>query len=233
MEVEMEKSQSKTIHIGNMGEDYLGALLARHCVVRNVGQGKDTGIDLYCEIIRPESLELTLHFFCQVKTRKTKINPARIDDELWAYWGRQPVPVFLFLIRYAEERTLQEDAEVWVYDVPYILAKKDAERDGKTVPTRDVADKFLITKVSNNKDRMTLTDFLYHHVSWSYGLWQMRRLGLVLPNPEVVKQEARVLAGGFSYLYEKKIREAMWWAQLLIAEEHARSFPAGGSLSAV
>ena len=62
----MGKSQSKTIHVGNAGEHYLAAQLSKYCIVRDVGQGKDTGIDLYCEIVQQESLNLSLHFFCQV-----------------------------------------------------------------------------------------------------------------------------------------------------------------------
>lgn len=218
----MRKSQSKTIHIGNAGEHYLAAQLAKYCIVRDVGQGKDTGIDLYCEIVQQDSLNLSLHFFCQVKTQKTDIDLSRIEDSYWTYWGDQPVPVFLFLIKYAEQNQLQESNEVWVYDVPYILAKKDAEKAGKTMPARDVNDKFLITDKSNNKDKMTLGDFIYHHISWSYGLWHMRRFGLVLPNPEVVNQQKQILVGGFSYLYENKIRDAMNFAEFLLTQENGK-----------
>ena len=91
----MGKSQSKAIHIGNAGEHYLASQLSRYCIVRDVGQGKDTGIDLYCEIVHQDSLKLSLHFFCQVKTLKKQINVAKIYDKYWSYWGEQPVPVFL------------------------------------------------------------------------------------------------------------------------------------------
>jgi hypothetical protein len=219
MSTPMEKSQSRTIHIGNAGEHYLAAQLSKYCIVRDVGQGKDTGIDLYCEIVRPDSLELSLHFFCQVKTQKTDISLTGIEDAYWTYWGDQPVPVFLFLIKYTELNQIQEQGEVWVYDIPFILTKRDAQKAGKVIPTRDVNERFRITGESNNKDKMTLTDFIYHHISWSYGLWYMRRFGLVLPNPEVVNQQETVLAGGFSYLYEDKIQSAMSYANSLLARE--------------
>ncbi|HEC68513.1 MAG TPA: hypothetical protein ENI35_06900 [Candidatus Desulfofervidus auxilii] len=74
----MKKYQSKTIHIGNMGEHLIASMLSQHCIVRDVSQGKDTGIDLYCEILKKDSLELTLHFFCQVKTYpKILVSPTR------------------------------------------------------------------------------------------------------------------------------------------------------------
>jgi hypothetical protein len=146
-----------------------------------------------------------------------------IEDSYWTYWGDQPVPVFLFLVKYSEQNQIQESNEVWVYDVPYILAKKDAEKAGKPVPARAVDERFRITDTSNNKDKMTLHDFIYHHISWSYGLWHMRRFGLVLPNPEVVNQQRQILVGGFSYLYEKKIRDAMKFADFLLTQEGGKS----------
>jgi len=216
----MGKSQSKTIHIGNAGEHYVASQLSKYCIVRDVGQGKDTGIDLYCEIVHEDSLELTLHFFCQVKTQKKKISVASIDDMYWSYWGEQPVPVFLFLIKYENQNQIQESSEIWVYDIPYILSKKDAKTSGQRAPRRDVEEKFQICDRSNNKDKMTWRDFIYHHIPWSYGLWHMRRFGLVLPNPEIGIRQNQILVGGFSYLYGQKIREAMKYADTLMSREN-------------
>ncbi|HWP56374.1 MAG TPA: DUF4365 domain-containing protein [Candidatus Acidoferrales bacterium] len=214
-----EKTQSRAIHIGNVGEHHLAAQLARHCIVRDVGQGKDTGIDLYCEILQPGSRRLSLHFFCQVKTQKADISLGSIEDKFWTYWGDQPVPVFLFLIKYTDEDKIQDDSEIWVYDVPYMLAKKDAQGANLPEPQRDLSDRFLITSESNNRDKMKLGDFLNRHVPWSYGLWHMRRFGLVLPNPKVVETPAQVLVGGFSYIYQQKIRDAIQWANWLLENE--------------
>ncbi len=215
----MAKSQSKTIHIGNAGEHYLASELSNYCIVRDVGQGNDTGIDLYCEIVHETNLELALHFFCQVKTQKRQLSVANIDDVYWNYWSEQPVPVFLFLIKYTNEKEIRGSSAIWVYDIPYILSKKDAESYGQRAPTRDVEDKFQICGESNNKDKMTWSKFIYHHVPWSYGLWHMRRFGLVLPNPEIINQNTQLLVGGFSYLYEWKIRDAMKCAAKLIEQE--------------
>jgi hypothetical protein len=216
----MRKSQAKTIHVGNAGEHYVAAQLAPYCIVRDVGQGKDTGIDLYCEIVEQETLNLSLHFFCQVKTQERAATTSSIDDRFWVYWGEQPAPVFLFLVKYSDESPISERTEVWVHDVPYILAKRDAERTGKRAPTRAVAETFLLAAESNNKDKMTLHDFVYRHVPWSYGLWHMRRFGLVLPNPEIAADQTRaILVGGFSYIYEDKIQTAMGYASWLLQHE--------------
>ena len=215
----MGKSQSKTIHIGNAGEHYLSSQLTKYCIVRDVGQGKDTGIDLYCEIVHEVNLELSLHFFCQVKTQKRQISVANIDDVYWSYWSEQPVPVFLFLIKYENENEIQGSSAIWVYDIPYILSKKDARNSGQRMPRRDVEEKFQIYSQGNNKDKMTWRDFIYHDIPWSYGLWLMRRFGLVLPNPEIKNREDKILVGGFSYLYERKIREAMKCADIVMKQE--------------
>jgi hypothetical protein len=217
----MAKSQVENIHIGNAGEHYLAAQLSKYCVVRDVSQGKDTGIDFYCEILHEDTLELALHFFCQVKTQKTMISINSIKDTYWTYWGEQPVPVFLMLIKYKTQDDIQNRSRIWVYDIPYILAKRDAEHSGKKLPTRNVEEKFLICKASNDRNKMTWRDFVYHHVPWSYGLWYMRRFGLVLPNPEIVNRQQQVLVGGFSYLYREKIQKAMEYSNALMKRENS------------
>lgn len=205
----MPKSQSRTIHIGNEGEHYLASQLARYCIVRDVSQGRDAGIDLYCEIVTERTRELSLHFFCQVKTQRRALSVSAFSDELWNYWGGQPVPVFLFLIRYKDEDRIQSGSKIWVYDIPYLLAKRDAKVRRTRVPERDVAEKFLISEQSNNKDKMSWGDFINGHIPWSYGLWHMRRFGLVGPNPEVAKKSQPVFVGGFSYIYRDEIEQAV------------------------
>ena len=144
----------------------------------------------------------------------------RSTTNTWSYWGEQPVSVFLFLIKYDNQNQIQESNEIWVYDIPYILTKLDAQESGQKVPRRDVEEKFKICDRSNNKDKMTWRDFIYHHIPWSYGLWHMRRFGLVLPNPGVENQQNNILVGGFSYLYKKKIREAIKYADTLMKWEN-------------
>ena len=196
----MEKSQPNNLHIGNQGEHIISSELSRYCVVRDVGQGKDTGIDFYCEIVNEKTMELSLHFFCQVKTSKN-FNMSSIKDQEFTYWGNQPVPVFLFEVKYNDRHKMHDEREIWVHDIPYILSRRDAESLGKNIPPRHVDEKFLICGESNNKDKMKLEDFIYHHIPWSYGLWHMRRYGLVYPNPEIIQKKYDVLVGGFTYLY--------------------------------
>jgi hypothetical protein len=107
---------------------------------------------LYCEIVDQASLHLSLHFFCQIKTQKTQIILDRIDEKYWSYWGEQPAPVFLVLVKYKKQDQLQENNEIWIYDVPYILSKRDAKKLGKRMLTRDVEEKFgsLIVPVEDS-----------------------------------------------------------------------------------
>lgn len=213
----MSKTQSKTIHIGNMGEHLIGSLLSQFCIVRSVAQGRDTGIDLYCEILKEESLKLSLHFFCQVKTTRRDINFSAIK-KYFDYWRNQPAPVFLFHVKYKDIKNLSKAHEVWVYGIPYALAIDDAEKINQLV-TRDVDVKIQLCGEDNNKNKMTLKTFLYGHVPWSYGLWQMRHYGLVYPNPEIIKPVDNIFVGGFSKIYKDKIEQSIEYANWLLELE--------------
>ncbi|MHC4338344.1 MAG: DUF4365 domain-containing protein [Planctomycetota bacterium] len=219
----MKKTQSNAIHIGNQGEHIVSSALSKYCVVREVGQGKDTGIDLYCEIVNKKTKELSLHFFCQIKTGKS-FSISSVKDKDFDYWSNQPVPVFLIELKYDNQDRIHEDNEIWIHDIPCILARQDAQKLGKKNPPRQVDERFLICEESNDKDKMRLEDFIYHHVPWSYGLWQMRRFGLVYPNPEIIKQERlQFFIGGFTYLYEEKINEAVNYAKQIIHWDKKRN----------
>jgi hypothetical protein len=213
----MKKVQSSTIHLGNIGEHKIASLLSPFCIVRNVAQGRDTGIDLYCEILKQDDLEPTLHFFCQVKTRKKHIQDSEIKKDLH-YWANQPVPVFVFLMKYSNEKTINSESEIWVYDVPYLIAMNDAKDKGYGKIKRDVKKRFLICSEDNNKDRMKIESFLYGHVPFSYGIWQMRR-GLVLPNPEIKNNMPEVFVGGLTKIYKEKIEKAISYAKDLMERE--------------
>jgi hypothetical protein len=213
----MKKMQSSTIHLGNIGEHKIASLLSPFCIVRNVAQGTDTGIDLYCEILKENDLKPTLHFFCQAKTRKNHIQHSEIKKDLH-YWANQPVPVFVFLMKYSNEKTINSESEVWVYDIPYLIAMNDAKEQGMKIK-RDVKERFLICDEDNNKDRMKIKSFLYGHVSFSYGIWQMRR-GLVLPNPEIEDNMPEVLVGGLTKIYKEKIEKQILYAKNLMEKEN-------------
>ncbi len=214
----MTKAHSRTIHIGNQGEHLVATKLSANCIVRDVGQGKDTGIDLYCEVLDDENFELSLHFFCQVKTVKGTFSLKSIEDKFYDYWGHQPVPVFLVVVEYGEEKNIQGSHKLWVYDVPYILAKRDAKTLKKKEPSRDVSEKFELCNESNNKDKMTLQDFIFGHIPWSHGLWQLRR-GLVLPNPDIKVKQEEIFVGGFTYIYEEKISKTSDYKHFLLEHD--------------
>ena len=205
----MKKSQSETIHVGLAGEHLVASVLSPYCIVRTVGQGKDTGIDLYCEIVTPGTLELFLHFFCQVKTTNKNLGQSQIQSD-FSYWADQPVPVFVFHVKYRDVTKIN-DSKIWIYDVPYLLVKADAKKVRQQVK-RDVDDKFLLSDKGNNKDKMDLKTFICNHVPFAYGMWQMRRHGLVLPNPEIEKNAPKVVVGGLTGLYKQKIQQAINYA---------------------
>ena len=212
----MAKSQSKTIYVGLAGEHLVASKLSPYCIVRSVGE--DTGIDLYCEIVAPKTLKLFLHFFCQVKTTKGDLSRARIQAD-FPYWADQPVPVFVFHVQYDDVMSINA-SKIWIHDVPYILAKEDVKKTRKSL-RRDVQEKFLLSDSGNNKDPMDLNTFIYNHVAFAYGMWQMRRFGLVLPNPEINKSAQRVFVGGLTGIYRRKIQRAITYAQQRMSAETA------------
>ena len=90
---------------GNWGEQYIAAnLSSQGCFVRYVTQGRDTGIDLYCETVKNN--KPFLHFWCQIKTSKDykreskqeSFKPDKPEKRHKEYWLAQPVPVFIFLV---------------------------------------------------------------------------------------------------------------------------------------
>lgn len=89
---------------GNWGEQFIASeLAAKGCLVRQVTQGHDTGVDLYCETTW-NGIPF-LHFWCQIKTKKMlgqkeKIyySPPQKQKKHIDYWLKQPVPVFIFII---------------------------------------------------------------------------------------------------------------------------------------
>ncbi len=90
---------------GNYGASYVSFRLSKYCLVRQVTEGTDIGIDLYCESFTNNSKPF-LHFWVQVKTSNKKIKISKeksfasfsFDIKHLLYWYRQPVPVFAFLI---------------------------------------------------------------------------------------------------------------------------------------
>lgn len=101
----------KVSPVANAAVADVKAWLTRECFVRDVAEGTDVGIDLYCESL--DQQEPFLHFWVQVKSREAKTENANArlkikrdgSDAGWSfkakdllYWSRQPVPVFVFLV---------------------------------------------------------------------------------------------------------------------------------------
>ena len=203
----MKKFQSRTIHIGNQGENLVSSMLSKYCIVRGVGQGEDTGLDIYCEVVDDQTLNLSLHFFCQIKTSGENTSISIIEKDL-EYWAQQPAPVFLLEVKYKDDKKIHEEGEVWIYDIPWKLVQNDALNKSSVRLTRDVDDKFKLSDVSNNKDNMTVYDFIYHHLPSSYGLWNMRRYGVAMINPEI-KGDAQFYTKGIAKLYLEEIKKTL------------------------
>ena len=102
---------------GNWGEQYIAEKLSSQgCFVRHVTQGRDTGIDLYCETVKNN--KPFLHFWCQIKTSKNykgkrKQISFKPKIEHKEYWLAQPVPVFIFLVPDLRNKL----------DVPYYICR--------------------------------------------------------------------------------------------------------------
>ena len=103
--------RKKVTMTANAAVAIVKARLAKEAFVRDVPEGTDIGVDLYCESVHKH--EPFLHFWVQVKSRemKTKNGKARLkikpdgSQASWnfgakdlQYWSRQPVPVFVFLV---------------------------------------------------------------------------------------------------------------------------------------
>jgi hypothetical protein len=137
-------------------------------------------------------------------------------------WNIGAISLFQFVVvvEYTEENDIQGNYELWVYDIPYILVKRDARDSGKREPLRRVEEYFRLCSESNDIDEMSLQTFIDGHVSFAYGLWQVRRFGLVLPNPEVNKEKkVPVVPGGLSDLYGEKIAEVAEHAKLYLEKD--------------
>jgi hypothetical protein len=107
-----------------------------------------------------------------------------------------------------------------VHDIPYILVKRHAKTVGVEQESRGKKFKLCSESEDNDIDKRSLQKFIDGHVSSAYGLWQVRRFGLVLPNPEVNKEKkVPVVPGGLSDLYEEKIAEVAEYAKLYLEKD--------------
>lgn len=71
----------------------------------------------------------------------------------------------------------------------------------------------------NDKDKMSLERFLYNHIPFSYGIWQIRRYGLVMPNPEIKKNMPPLFVAGLTKIYKAEIERSINYATDLMNRE--------------
>lgn len=177
---------------GNWGEDYIASnLAANDCFVRRVTQGLDTGIDLYCEMIKDG--EPFLHFWCQVKTseewsgEEEQVSAPSDIEKYKEYWLRQPVPVFIFLVPDLRDQ----------YPPYYICSVFDYW-------WRNNKKSFL--KIKPPKD---LSTFLNEHLVVQTFFWDLKD-GKVRHLKTTPKQEYTLLyPSGVAHIFEQKLFKSL------------------------
>ena len=61
---------------------------------------------------------------------------------------------------------------------------------------------------------MDLKSFVCHHVPFAHGMWQIRRYGLVLPNPEInTRSPAVLVGGGMARVYRREIERTIGYGR--------------------
>jgi hypothetical protein len=123
---------------GNFGSAYISYRLSEYCLVRQVTEGTDIGIDLYCESFTDIGSPY-LHFWVQVKTGES-INVSKdkksasfpFSVEHLKYWQRQPVPVFAFLVP-VEWPQKKETIDVFVVNITDYMLKTSIPESKKTI----------------------------------------------------------------------------------------------------
>jgi len=123
---------------GNFGASYVTYRLSKYCLVRQVTEGTDIGIDLYCESFTDIGKPF-LHFWVQVKTGESlKVSVDKsyasysFKIEHLQYWHRQPVPVFAFLIPINWPQK-KKKIDVYVVNLTDYLLKNKISETQKTI----------------------------------------------------------------------------------------------------
>lgn len=174
---------SDNIRIGNYGVSLATFKLSKYCFVRQVTEGTDIGVDLYCESFQ-DSMPF-LHFWVQVKAgrdKTIKISPDKssgsysFTSEHLRYWSRQPVPVFAFLI--STEIDLGEDNyALYIIDITGEILKKGIPR----TKTKTLKSSFLI---KNDKD---MEKFIFEYIPYVTANQKISD-GIVAPIPTIDRQ---------------------------------------------
>lgn len=186
---------------GNWAEQYIAANLASQgCFVRHVLQGNDTGIDLYCETVKDN--EPFLHFWCQVKTRKSwkgkrkqiSFTPKKKHKE---YWLTQPVPVFIFLVP-----DLRDENKI-----PYYICK------ALDLLNKEKINSFI--KIGSPKD---LSTFLNERLVSETFLWELKD-GKVSYLKSHKKEYTKQFPSGITHIFEPKLFESLHWTLWRLSQD--------------
>ena len=186
---------------GNWGERYIaGNLSSQGCLVRHVIQGRDTGIDLYCETVKEN--KPFLHFWCQVKTskeykRESKQESFKSEEKHKEYWLAQPVPVFIFLVPDSRNK----------FDVPYYICR------ALDLKVEERINSF--TKVELPED---LSTFLNERLALETFLWELKngKVGhLKTPKEGYTKQ----FPTGVAHAFESELLQSLQWTLWRLSED--------------
>jgi len=188
---------------GNWGEQYIAERLsACECFIRHVPQGHDTGIDLYCETTTDDSASF-LHFWCQVKTSKkykgvkSYITLPRKNMKV-AYWLKQPVPVFIFVVPDFREKGI----------IPfYIFNAIDFYNNNEKISS--------LLKVEKPED---LAIFLNNELPKQTFRWDLMR-GRISHLPASKPENAIKFPIGQTQNFESKLQESLRWTLRILADD--------------
>ncbi len=215
-------AQGTMIHKGNLGEHLVAAALASHAIVRTPAQGRDVGVDLYCEGLLAGTETPTIdplnHFWVQVKATEGEASDVpsfQTTRGEVGYWLQQPVPVYVIVARLPGRQGACElevppfavfDITLWA-----MTAGKDWLRgqggDSKAIslaPSSELLHHrwcFLLGGIdaldgANEFPVQDVKGFITSHVAYTYGAHAIRR-GFVQFNPDK-HMEQGTLAGGLS-----------------------------------
>ena len=189
---------------GNWGEQYIAAnLSSQGCFVRHVTQGRDTGIDLYCETVKNN--KPFLHFWCQIKTSKKykgkreQISFKPEKKEHKEYWLAQPVPVFIFIVP-----DLRDEP-----NVPYYIFKALDLSKGRKINS--------FKKIKTPKD---LSTFLNEDQGLAFQtfLWELKD-GKVSHLKTPKKEYTVQFPTGSTHKYELELFESLYWTLWRLSED--------------
>lgn len=195
----------------NWAENYVAEWLSKcGSLVRTATQGRDVGIDLYCETTHNNAP--FLHFWCQVKTDKdisidNDSNTKYLKIQDVGYCLKQPIPVFIF---YVPPRKKYRDTRVPLF-ICTLLEDLEVK---KTVRVESSI------KIEKDED---LEKFLNETIRYETFKWELIK-GKVTPLPIPEPKDMAYFPAGCTQKYEEPIKNnicrALWRLSEDILREH-------------